>query len=147
MFKPAKSSGLVHWNVEREDDTKSGSNRSFGFVFMVVFLIVGVWPAWYEGPVREWALWVAFIFGAVSLIIPAVLTPLNRLWFFFGLLLHKIVNPLVMGVLFFGVVMPMGVIMRLFGKEFLFLTFNKKAKSYWLKRDDPFDPDRFNQQF
>ena len=116
---------------------KIGSERGFGLVFFCFFLIVAAWPLFSGETPRLWALAVAFIFVVLALVRPAVLTPLNRLWFQFGLLLGKIVSPIVMSLVFFLTVLPTGIIMRLLGKDLLNRKIDRSAPSYWVKREDP----------
>lgn len=115
----------------------AGSNRSFGFVFTVFFAIVGLLPLLQKGSVHWWLLGVAVLFLATALTNPKLLAPLNRIWFQLGLLLHNITNPIIMGVIFFGVVTPMALVMRMLGKNPLALTYNVDAESYWIMRDPP----------
>ncbi len=125
----------LHEDLEREDGPKAGSERGFGIVFAVVFSVIGLWPLWDGGPVRVWALIVAGVFLAAGLFFPALLRPLNRLWFLFGLALHKVISPLVMGLLFYLTVTPIALIMRAIGKDPLNRQFDAEAKSYWIVRD------------
>ena len=91
-----------HENLSPIDDVKSGSDRSFGIVFAVVFAIIGLLPLWNGENIRVWALVIVSLFLGLAFIAPKVLSPLNRIWFLFGLLLHKIISPLVMGLIFLG---------------------------------------------
>ncbi len=100
----------------------------------MVFAIVGLWPLVDGGAVRFWALIAAGGFLAAGFLAPAALRPLNRVWFLFGMVLHKIVNPLVMGLLFYITITPMALVMRLLGKDPLNRRFDSKAKSYWIER-------------
>ncbi|MEC7143478.1 MAG: SxtJ family membrane protein [Pseudomonadota bacterium] len=118
------------------DEIKIGSNRSFGIVFFVVFLLIALYPLLKESDLRIWSLVISFIFLALGLSNSNLLTPLNKLWFKFGLFLGKIISPLVMGFIFFAVVTPIGIIMRILGKDLLNLKFNKK-KSYWIEKTGP----------
>tara|TARA_B100000989_G_scaffold285724_1_gene253716 strand:+ start:7088 stop:7474 length:387 start_codon:yes stop_codon:yes gene_type:complete len=111
------------------------TNRNFGIVFFVFFLIISIWPLFYVGEIRLWSIFIALIFLILGLINSKILTPLNKLWFNFGLFLGKIVSPLVMGIIFYAVVTPTGILLRLIGKDILSLKFNKK-NSYWIKKDD-----------
>ena len=111
------------------------SNRSFGLVFFVVFLIVALWPLKYEEDIRLWSLVISIIFFILGVINSKLLTPLNKLWFKFGILLGSIVSPIVMGVVYFAVVTPIGVLMRLLGKDLLKTTKTKSISTYWMKRD------------
>ncbi|HEX7967024.1 MAG TPA: SxtJ family membrane protein [Stellaceae bacterium] len=120
----------------REEVCRS-SDRSFGFVFCAVSLVVALLPLVRGGEPRLWALAAAAAFFAVALIRPALLAPLNRLWFHFGLLFGRVTNPLIMGLVFFLVITPMAVIMRLRGKDPLRLRLDHEAKSYWIERTPP----------
>ena len=115
------------------NDIKISSNKSFGFVFFVVFLLIGLYPLIYDENVRIWFLIISFIFLVLGFLNSSILTPLNLLWFKFGILLGKLVSPIIMGIVFFLVVTPIGLIMRLFKKDLLKLKKNN-AKSYWIKR-------------
>ena len=112
---------------------KVGSNKSFGIVFFVVFLIIGLYPLINEDNVRIWSIIISIIFLILGLINSQILTPLNILWFKFGMLLGRFVSPIVMGLVFFLVVTPTGLIMKLFNKDLLKLRKNKNS-SYWIKR-------------
>ena len=118
------------------DEIKIGSNRGFGIVFFVVFLLIALYPLLKGSDLRIWSLIISFIFLALGLTKSNLLTPLNKLWFKFGLFLGKIISPLIMGFIFFVVVTPIGIIMRLFGKDLLNLKYNKK-KSYWIEKTGP----------
>ena len=124
-----------HEDFGREDGPKPGSKRGFGIVFAVVFAIVGLWPLMDGRPFRLWALALAGIFLAAGLFFPTLLRPLNRLWFLFGMALHKVMNPLVMGLLFYLTVTPIALIMRAIGKDPLNRQFDPQAKTYWIVRD------------
>ena len=114
---------------------KLPSNRSFGIVFFVVFLIIALWPFLKGDSLRFWSMAVSLIFLILGLINSKIFTPLNKLWMKFGLLLGNIVSPIVMGIIFFGVVTPTGLLMKLFGKDILELKKNKK-NTYWKKKDN-----------
>jgi hypothetical protein len=118
------------------NDLKISSNRSFGIVFCVVFLLVALYPLTKGQETRLWSLIISLIFLLLGLKNSKFLTPLNKLWFKFGIFLGKIVSPLVMGIIFFLVVTPIGLIMRILGKDLLNLKYNSN-KSYWLKKDGP----------
>ena len=114
---------------------KVGSNKSFGIVFFVFFLIIGLYPLINEGNIRIWLIVISIIFLILGLINSQILTPLNILWFKFGMLLGRFVSPIVMGLVFFLVVTPTGLIMKLFNKDLLKLRKNKNS-SYWIKRPE-----------
>ena len=118
------------------DDIKISSNRSFGIVFFIVFMLIGLWPILNNETYRFWAIIVAFVFFILGLTNSKLLTPLNILWFKFGLLLGKIVSPLVMGIIFFFVVTPIAILMRIFKKDLLKLKYNSKS-SYWIEKNEP----------
>jgi hypothetical protein len=143
----AKPSG-THEDYARDEDLQGSSDRGFGFVFTGFFALVGGVKL-YTG--HDWALyWFAgsAAFLAASLLAPQILGPLNRLWMKFALLLYTVMNPLTMALLFFLVVTPIGVVMRLAGKDFLRKRLEPEASSYWLPRDPPGPaPDSMKQQF
>ena len=112
-----------------------GSNQSFGVVFSVFFLIISFWPLFTEGTIRIWAIFIAILFLLISYFKPDALYPLNKIWFKFGLLLGSIVSPIVMGIVFFIIVTPIGIIMRIIGKDLLNKKINNSVKSYWIKRE------------
>ena len=118
------------------DDIKISSNRSFGIVFFVVFLIIALYPLINNENIRIWSLVISLIFIVLGLLNSKILTPLNKLWFKFGIFLGKIISPLIMGVIFFLVVTPIGFIMRLLGKDVLNLKYQDK-KSYWIEKTGP----------
>ena len=114
---------------------KISSNRNFGLVFFIVFLIVALWPLKYEEDIRLWSLVLSIIFFILGILNSQLLTPLNKLWFKFGMFLGLIVSPIVMGIVFFLVVTPTGVFMRLLGKDLLKTKKIKNTSSHWIKRD------------
>ncbi len=137
-----------HETYTREHEVKVGSERSFGLVFAAVFTLVGLFPLAGGHEARWWSLAVAAVFLVAALTVPRLLAPLNRLWFRFGLLLHKVVNPLVMGLLFFGTILPTGLILRALGKDPLRRSFDPGAKTYWIPREPPGPaPDSLKNQF
>ena len=118
------------------DEVKIGSNKSFGLVFFIVFLIIGTYPLLSQNEVRLWSLIISIIFLILGLLNSKLLTPLNKIWFKFGISLGKIVSPLVMGLIFFFVVTPIGILMRVLKKDLLNLKFNKNP-TYWIEKNDP----------
>ena len=117
------------------DEIKIGSNRSFGIVFFTVFLIIATYPLINNGELRIWSLILSLIFLILGLLNSKILYPLNKIWFKFGLLLGRIVSPLVMVIIFFLVVTPIGLLMRILNKDLLNLKFNK-SKSYWIEKNE-----------
>ena len=118
------------------NDVKLGSNKSFGIVFFVVFLLIAIYPILSDGDLRLWSLIISLVFLILGLINSRLLTPLNKLWFKFGILLGKIISPVIMGIIFFLVVTPIGLLMRLLKKDVLNLSFNDN-KSYWIEKNGP----------
>ncbi len=118
------------------DDIKISSNRSFGIVFFVVFFLVAIYPLINGSELRLWALFISIIFLLLGLVNSKILNPLNKLWFKFGIFLGKIISPLVMCIIFFLVVTPIGLLMRLLNKDLLKLKFNSNS-SYWIEKNEP----------
>ena len=121
-------------------EAKMGSERSFGIVFAIVLTIIGVLPLIKGGELRLWSLPVAAIFLGLGLFAPGILRPLNILWFKFGLLLGRIIAPIVISLLFFIAVTPTALVMRLLRKDLLSLKIDRKAKSYWINRSKTENP-------
>ena len=117
------------------DDVKISSNKSFGIVFFVVFLIIGLFPLINDQEIKIWSILTSLIFLILGLINSKILTPLNKIWFKFGILLGKIVSPIVMGLIFFLVVTPIALIMKILKKDLLNLKFNSE-NSYWIKKNE-----------
>ena len=117
----------------KNDKIKISSNRSFGIVFFVVFFIIAIFPLLNGGSIRIWSVVLSIIFLILGLINSSILYPLNKIWFKFGILLGKFVSPIVLGVIFFFVVTPIGILMKILGKDLLNLKSNNE-KSYWIKR-------------
>ena len=118
------------------DDIKVGSNRNFGIVFFIVFLLISLYPLLKSGDIKIWSLLVSFIFLILGILNSTILSPFNKLWFKFGMLLGKFVSPLIMMIIFFFVVTPIGILMRLFEKDILNLKFNNK-ETYWIEKIGP----------
>ena len=138
----------MHESFDREEEVKGSSDRSFGLVFTIFFSVVGGIKLWVGS---SW-FWPWFVAAALvlllTLVAPKVLAPANRLWLRFGLLLHRIVNPIVMGLLFFATVTPIGLVLRLFGKDLLHLRRDPEARTYWIDRAPPGpSPDSMINQF
>ena len=133
-------------NSSAHQTIEMGSERSFGFVFAVVFLIVGLWPLYYGGEVRFWAIGITLGFLFVACFKPDLLKPFNRMWFKFGLVLGKIVAPLVMVIVFILVVVPTGLIAKILGKDPLGIK-AKGQKSYWIDRSEEDGSGSMNHQF
>ena len=118
---------------------KISSNRSFGFLFFIVFLAISLWPLKSQEDLRLWALILSLIFLILGILNSKILTPLNKLWIKFGIFLGNIVSPVVMGIVFFIVVTPTGLIMRLLGKDLLRINKNESISTYWIDREKKTD--------
>lgn len=137
----------THEDLSRTHAVKGSTNRGFGWVFTVAFLVIGLWPLVRGGSIRWRALVVSAVFLVLTLAAPALLALPKRLWLRVGGVLHRVVSPVVMGFLFYVVVTPMGVLMRIFGKDSLRRR-RGEARSYWVKRDPPGPkPESLSHQF
>tara|TARA_Y100000741_G_scaffold131509_1_gene99024 strand:- start:391 stop:780 length:390 start_codon:yes stop_codon:yes gene_type:complete len=119
-----------------KDNIKIGSNKSFGIVFFIFFLIISVYPLINGGVLNIWFLSVSIVFLILGILNSKILTPLNKLWFKFGILLGKFVSPIVMAFVFFGVVTPISFIMKILKKDLLNIKKNEKS-SYWIAKSGP----------
>ena len=139
----------THEDVSRAHTVAVGSDRSFGIVFTVFCALVAGVQFWGGSHTAAWGwLLAAAIFGAFALVYSRALRPLNILWFKFGMLLHKIVSPVILGIMFYAVFTPVGMWMRLTGKRPLSLAYDEKADSYWIERRPPGPPPgSFDRQF
>ena len=114
---------------------KISSNRSFGFLFFIVFLAISLWPLKSQGDLRLWAFILSLIFLVLGVLNSTFLNPLNKLWHKFGIFLGSIISPIVMGIVFFMVVTPIGLIMRFLGKDLLRIKKSKFVSTYWISRE------------
>ena len=114
---------------------KIPSNRNFGLVFFFVFFIISIWPLFINGQINIFLVFLSFIFLLLGLVNSKLLMPLNKLWFSFGLLLGRFISPIIMGVIFFGLVTPIGLLLRIFRKDILKLKLNNK-NTYWDKKNN-----------
>jgi hypothetical protein len=138
----------THERLVVDEVVTGSSNRSFGFVFSVLFAFLGLGPLVRGRPVRGWALVVAAAFLLAALALPRMLAPLNRLWLRFGLVLHACISPVIMGLVFYTTVTPIGLARRLLGKDPLRRRFERDAVTYWIERDPPGPaPDTMTRQF
>lgn len=117
----------------KNSNIKIGSNKSFGIVFFVFFFIVSLFPLFDGGNIRVWSLIISIIFLILGILNSKILTPFNQVWFKFGILLGKLVSPVVMGVIFFAIVTPTSIIMMVLQKNLLNLKKSNK-KTYWIER-------------
>ncbi len=116
-------------------DIKIGSNRSFGVVFFVVFLLIGLWPILKGNEIRIWSIVISLIFFILGILNSKILTPFNKVWFRFGIFLGNFISPIIMGIVFFLVVTPTGLIMKLFRKDLINLKKNNRS-TYWIEKKD-----------
>ena len=138
----------THEAYSRDDKIVAGSDRAFGLVMAAAFGIVTLLNAWHFGRLWPWTGGAATLFLAAAMLRPTLLHPLNRLWLKFGLLLHRVVNPVVMALLFYGTVLPTGLVMRALGKDLLRLKRQPEATSYWIMRAPPGPaPETMKDQF
>jgi saxitoxin biosynthesis operon SxtJ-like protein len=139
---------LAHEDLDRTQTVESSSDRAFGIVFAAVFLLVSLWPLLRGVPPRWWALALSGGFGLIALVRPALLAAPNRLWTKLGLLLGRIVSPIALGILFYGVLTPLGAAIRLMGKDPLRLKRDPGVGTYWIPREPPGPPpDSMTNQF
>ena len=137
----------THDTITRQMDGKMGSDKGFGQVFAVVFVIIGCLPLIHGGLPHWWAYAVAAVFGVLAYIRPALLRPLNRVWYKFGLLLHAIVSPVIMMLVYATSIVPTGLVMRALGKDLLRKKKDPAAATYWISREPGPAPDSFERQF
>ena len=140
--------GRTHERLVVVEVVSGSSNRSFGFTFAIVFTIVALWPLVRGRSVRGWALIAAAAFLLAALALPRVLAPLSQLWLKFGLFLHACISPIIMGLVFYTTVTPIGLVRRLLGQDPLRLRFDSGAVTYWIERHPPGPaPDTMPRQF
>jgi len=139
---------MAHEDLTREQYLEGSSDRNFGLVIAGAFLVIAVVPLLHGQTPRWWAMGVAIVFALLALVRPALLAGLNRWWTRLGALIGKVISPIVLGVLFYGVLTPVGAIIRLTGKDPLRLKFDPDADSYWIPRKPPGPPpDSMTNQF
>jgi len=138
----------IHESYSRNEAVVSGSDRSFGIVMAAVFALLSLLNWWHNGYLWRWTGGIAVVFIGAALLCPVLLRPLNWFWLRFGLLLHRVMNPIVMALVFFGAVLPTGLIMRAWGKDLLRLERQPDATSYWIERQPPGPtPESMRDQF
>ena len=118
-----------------DSQINKSTNKSFGIIFFIVFFLIGFYPVFFEENIRIWSILISLVFLILGIFNSKILTPLNKIWFKFGILLGKIISPLIMAIIFFLVVTPIGIIMRVLGKDLLNLKKNTED-SYWIKITD-----------
>ena len=138
----------THENLARDEKLVAGSERKFGVVMAAALAALGGLNWWHDGHVWPWLFGIAALFAVAGLIWPGVLRPLNWLWFRFGLLLHSVVNPVIMGIVFYTAVLPTGLVIRAMGKDPLRLKFEPDRDTYWIAREPPGPaPETMKDQF
>lgn len=126
----------AHENLARRQEIEGSSDRAFGLVFAVVFLIVAAYPLLGGGGIRWWSVGLSAAFLVLAVVFPMALRPLNRLWFRFGMLLHRFVMPIVMAVIYYLVLTPIAAVTRLFSGDPLRIRLDEAADTYWIDRSD-----------
>jgi hypothetical protein len=138
----------THEIFSLDEKIVAGSDRSFGLVMAAAFAAVALLNVWHAGRVWPWTGGLAALFLAAGLLRPAVLHPLNLIWLKFGQLLHRLVDPIVMAMIFYGTVLPTGIVMRMMGKDILRLKRRPDVDSYWIVRQPPGpSPETMKDQF
>jgi hypothetical protein len=137
----------THESFTREEASAPGSDRTFGLVMAGALVVFGLLNAWHHGRLWPWMLIAAVLFLGAATLAPSALRPLNSLWMKLGLVLHKIVNPIVMGLLFYGTIYPTGFVMRLRGNDLLRLKRDPAADTYWIARVPGPAPETMRDQF
>lgn len=131
---------MAHEDLNREQHVEGSSDRNFGIVFAVVFVLIAAWPLLSGEPLRWWSIALAAAILLLAMVKPVLLALPNRLWTRLGILLGKVVSPIALGVLFYGVITPIGLVVRLLGKDPLRLKLDATADTYWIRRDPPGPP-------
>lgn len=143
-----KKTDAMHETYDREEPVTGSSDRGFGIVFACVFALLALYNLWHDGTAWRWLAAIALLFLALAFIRPRLLSPLNRAWTRLGMILYHVTNPIILGMIFFLFVTPLGLVMRLAGKDFLRRQIDPKAKSYWIRREPPGPPpDSMKNQF
>lgn len=131
---------MAHEDLTREETVEGSSDRSFGLVFAAVFIVIAAWPILAGHGIRWWAIGISALFAILALLVPSLLSGLNRWWTQLGVLMGKVVSPIALGILFYGAISPMGLLMRALGKDPLRLKLDAKSDSYWIQREPPGPP-------
>lgn len=143
-----RNSDPIHEPREQEEAVKGSSDRTFGLVFVVFFAVIGLWPLIGDGGIRIWSLAISAVLLVLSMARPSILAPLNRLWMRFGLLLHKVTNPIIMGLIFFLAVTPTALYLKIRRQDPLRRKIDKGARTYWIDRTPPGPaPETMKNQF
>jgi hypothetical protein len=137
----------THESFTRDEPTTPGSDRTFGLVMAAALAVVSLMNGWHLGRLWPWTSVGAVLFAVAAWVRPSSLHFLNRLWMKLGLLMHKVVNPVIMGLLFYGTILPTGLVMRLLGTDLLRLKREPKAETYWIARAPGPSPESMRDQF
>lgn len=137
----------THESFARDETAIPGSDRTFGLVMAAALAIVSLLNGWHHGRLWPWMSAAAVVFLLAAWLRPSMLHPLNRLWMKLGLLMHRVVNPIVMGLLFYGTILPTGLVMRMRGRDLLRLKREPDAESYWIARTPGPAPESMRDQF
>jgi hypothetical protein len=139
---------MSHENLHRDDQIDGSSERVFGFTFAGLFFVIACWPLFHGEPLRWWTIGVAAVFALIAMTKPVLLSGPNKLWIKLGVLLGKVISPIALGILYYLVFTPLGILMRLAGKDSLRLKFDPDAETYWIERKPPGPPpDSMTNQF
>src|SRR5690349_2386018 len=128
---------MAHEDLTRKDQADRSSDRSFGIVFGIVFALIGIWPVMHQQPVRWWSFCIAAAFLVTAALRPVLLSALNKLWYRIGIAMGRVVSPIALGIVFYGVIAPLGWSLKVLGKDPLRLKRDAKASTYWIERQPP----------
>ena len=137
----------THESFVRQETARPGSDRTFGAVMALCLALLALLNGWHQGRLWPWMLSAAALFLVAAWLVPSSLHPLNRLWVTLGLFLHKVFNPIVMGLLFYGTILPTGLVMRMRGRDLLRLKREPQAETYWIARTPGPAPETMRDQF
>lgn len=132
---------------QQNQQPKMLENRTFGLIFAGIFAVIALFPLISGGDIRQWAGIISLAFASVAIVFPSLLLPLNKFWVKFGLFMHKIVNPILMGLVFFVAVFPTGMVLKLLGKDPMRRKLDSATDTYWIERDEPLSKESFDNQF
>jgi len=128
-------------------EPKMLSNRAFGLIFSAIFMVFSIYPVLFGNGLRLWTLIISLLFLSTAVLVPSILTPLNKFWVKFGMFMHSIINPILMGLVFFLTVLPTGIIIKCLGKDPMNRKFDNNSKSYWIERKEKISKESFDNQF
>jgi saxitoxin biosynthesis operon SxtJ-like protein len=144
----SKPTPASHERLSADENNTPGSDRQFGIVIAAAFALLSLLNLWRSGGWWHWTLTIAALFATAAIFVPNALRPLNLVWFKFGMLLHRMINPAIMALLYYVSVTPTGLIMRVLGKDLLRLKLDRNAETYWIAREPPGPaPETMKDQF